>query len=68
MVFVVAACQPQAERICLGWRLRPVADTVVQRNGEEQTATAIQRPKTCPAEGIRRCTELGGLVAATLLL
>jgi multimeric flavodoxin WrbA len=58
----------QMERICLGWRLRPVAETLVWRNGEPQTAERILQPKLCPPEARERCKELGGLVAATLLL
>ena len=58
----------QMERICKGWRLRPVAETLISRNGLPQTAEAILRPKQCPPEVTQRCTELGGLVAATLLL
>ena len=58
----------QMARICRGWRLRPVADPLIQRNGQPQTAEAIQQPKSCPPEAALRCAELGGLVAATLLL
>ena len=58
----------QVARICQGWRLRPVAEPLVHRNGEPQTAAAIQRPKQCSAEARERCAELGGLVAGTLLL
>lgn len=64
------ACEVrQLERICLGWRLRPVADALICRNGQPQTAAAILRPgKTCPPDATARCEELGGLLAATLLL
>jgi multimeric flavodoxin WrbA len=59
----------QAERICRGWRLAPVGDAVIQRSGRPQTAEDIMRPgKACPEDGKRRLRELGGLVAATLLL
>ena len=58
----------QMERICRGWRLKPVADTLVWRNGEPQTAERILLPKVCPPEANARCEELGWLVAATLLL
>lgn len=58
----------QLERICRGWRLRPVAETVIHQNGLQQTASEIMKPKVCTQEGALRCGELGGLVAATLLL
>ena len=58
----------QLERICRGWRLRAVTDTIVHRNGEPQTASAILRAKTCSEDARERCAELGGLVAATVLL
>lgn len=58
----------QLERICRGWRLRPVADTVICQNGQPQTAAAILSPKACPAAARARCAELGGLLAATALL
>ncbi len=57
----------QLERIVTGWRLRAVAPTVVIRNGA-QTPEEILAPKTIPATDLERCAELGGLVAATLLL
>jgi hypothetical protein len=42
---------------------------VIQRSGRPQTAEDIMRPgKACPEDGKRRLRELGGLVAATLLL
>ena len=58
----------QIERICTGWRLRHVADTFIHRNGLPQDKASILLPKVCPAEVQRKCEELGGLVAATLLL
>ena len=58
----------QVERICTGWRLKPVADTLIERNGQPQTAEAILADKECPEPARARCAELGGLVAATLLL
>ena len=58
----------QLERICRGWRLRPVADTVICQNGQPQTAEAILLPKACPPAAQERCAELGGLLAATVLL
>jgi NAD(P)H-dependent FMN reductase len=58
----------QVERICQGWRLRPVAETIIHRNGLSQTKANILAPKDCPEDVTARCEELGGLVAATLLL
>eukprot|EP01043_Picozoa_sp_COSAG02_P057027 COSAG02_NODE_6858_length_3324_cov_1.822016_1_plen_255_part_00 len=58
----------QIERICQGWRLRPVTDTFVHRNGLPQTKASILSRKSCPQEVVARCHEIGGLVAATLLL
>mmetsp|Transcript_62267 Transcript_62267/g.103495 ORF Transcript_62267/g.103495 Transcript_62267/m.103495 type:complete len:214 (-) Transcript_62267:195-836(-) len=58
----------QMERICRGWRLTPVTDTLICKNGQPQTAEAILRPKSCPPEVVRQCADLGGLLAATLLL
>ena len=63
------AAAQQMERICRGWRLRPVAETLIHRNGQPQTRELILRgPKACPPDVAERCEELGGLVAATLLL
>ena len=62
------AAARQMERICRGWRLRLVAEPLIYRNGQAQTKEQILRPKRCPAEVEERCAELGGLVAATLLL
>jgi multimeric flavodoxin WrbA len=59
----------QIERICRGWRLRPVAETLIERNGLPQTRAAImQEPKRCSEEASERCRTLGGLLAASLLL
>ena len=58
----------QMERICRGWRLKPVAPALINQNTQPQTAEAILSPKECSAEARERCAELGGLVAATLLL
>jgi len=57
----------QLERICTGWRLRAIADPLILRNGA-QTRQAILAPKrVCPPE-LARCHELGGTLAALLLL
>lgn len=59
----------QMERICLGWRLKQVAPSVIVRNGLVQTkANILKSPKECPPEGVEKCEELGALVAATILL
>ena len=58
----------QMERICRGWRLNPVAESIINRNGQPQTAQAILAPKTCTEEARQKCEELGGLVAASILL
>lgn len=59
----------QVERICQGWRLKPVADSLVWRNGLRQTKENILMPKTClPDDAIERCEEIGGRVAAVLML
>ena len=62
------AAAQQVERICRGWRLRPVAEPYIHRNGQPQTKGQILQPKRCPTEASERCAELGGLVAATILL
>lgn len=57
----------QMERICTGWRLSPAGAPVVVRNGA-QTPAQILAPKILSAEDAARCHELGGILAATLLL
>ena len=58
----------QMERICRGWRLAPVADTLVSQNGLVQTKANILQPKVLDAGMRDRCHELGGLVAGPILL
>lgn len=59
----------QVTRICQGWRLRPVMkEPLIVRNGLPQTACSILAPKGCSPEAQRECSELGGLLAATLFL
>jgi len=58
----------QMARICRGWRLAPVAEPLINRNTEPQTAARILAPKTCAPGAEARCRELGGLVAAHVLL
>lgn len=58
----------QMERICRGWRLKPVAPSLIWQNREPQTKLQILSPKVCPPKAKEACWQLGGLVAATLLL
>ena len=58
----------QIARICQGWRLRAVCEPLVIRNGLTQTKANILRPKALAHDARDQCVELGGLVAATLLL
>jgi hypothetical protein len=58
----------QIERICTGWRLRPVGDTFINRNGLPQDKLSILQPKVCQPDARQRCKQLGELVAATILL
>jgi len=57
----------QMARICQGWRLRKCAEPLIFRNGA-QTAQAVAAAKQCSAEAQARCEDLGGLIAAQLLL
>ncbi|CAK9057573.1 unnamed protein product [Durusdinium trenchii] len=57
----------QLERICRGWRLRPVAEPVVMRSGA-QSARDVAQAKVLDERGQLRCRELGALIAAHLLL
>ncbi|MFA4913156.1 MAG: NAD(P)H-dependent oxidoreductase [Burkholderiaceae bacterium] len=57
----------QATRICTGWRLRKVAEPLVIRFAAD-TPQAIWATKTLANEDRTTCEELGGLMAATLLL
>lgn len=62
-----AGAARQVERICTGWRLRAAAAPLVLRNGA-QTREAILAPKTVPEHELARCHELGGTMAALLVL
>ena len=57
----------QIERICTGWRLKPVSEPLIVYT-HAQTPEAILAPKTIPAEDLRRCEEIGGALAAGLAL
>lgn len=57
----------QLERICTGWRLKAVAPALIVNLGA-QTAEQILAEKTVPHADLERCEDLGGLLAATLLM
>jgi multimeric flavodoxin WrbA len=57
----------QLERIALGWRLKPVAPTIIVIT-DAQTPEAILREKTIASEELQRCEELGAALAAGLAL
>lgn len=56
----------QAERICTGWRLKPIAPTHVA-NMRAQTAEEILAPKTLGEPDREACKTIGGTLAALLL-
>lgn len=55
----------QIARIATGWRLRPVAEPFILRNGA-QTPEAILAPKHLTPAELAPCAELGGALAAGL--
>lgn len=57
----------QVERICTGWRLNALAPPLIVNMGA-QTAQQILAPKTVASAELAKCEELGGQLAATLLL
>jgi multimeric flavodoxin WrbA len=57
----------QIERICTGWRLRPVAEPLVVCT-RAQTPEAILAPKVIGADELGRCEELGATLAAGLAM
>lgn len=57
----------QIERICTGWRLKPVCEPLVVCT-HAQTPEAILSPKTVGGDDLRRCEETGAAVAAGLAL
>ena len=65
-----SAAAAQMSRICRGWRLREVTEEVlVVKNGLVQTKENILSKKAPMGEKERQlCEEIGGLVAATVLL
>lgn len=59
----------QAERICTGWRLKKVSEPLIIQNGLAQTKENILAQKPPLERGaVPQLEELGGLVAATVLL
>jgi multimeric flavodoxin WrbA len=57
----------QIERIATGWRLKPVAPTLIVCT-HAQTPEQILRPKIIGTTELRRCEELGATLAAGLAL
>jgi multimeric flavodoxin WrbA len=57
----------QAERICTGWRLRRVAESIIVCT-HAQTPEKILAQKIIGAEDLRRCEDTGAALAAGLAL
>ena len=57
----------QIERICTGWRLKPVAEPLIVCT-HAQTPEAILAPKAIGAQDLGRCEELGATLAAGLAM
>ncbi|MDB5904351.1 MAG: flavodoxin/nitric oxide synthase [Betaproteobacteria bacterium] len=57
----------QIERICTGWRLKPVCEPIIVCT-HAQTPVAILAPKTIVAADLQRCRETGAALAAGLAL
>jgi len=57
----------QVERICTGWRLKPVCEPLIVCT-HAQTPEAILAPKTIAADELHRCEEIGAAIAAGLAL
>jgi len=57
----------QIERIATGWRLKAIADPLIVCI-HAQTAEEILRPKQIAPEDLRRCEELGAVMAEGLSL
>src|SRR5690554_5152774 len=60
------AAARQAERICTGWRLMPIAPTLIA-NVDAQTTEAILAPKQISNEHREAADTMGGTLAALLL-
>jgi len=57
----------QIDRICTGWRLKPVAAPIIVCT-HAQTPEAILAPKTIAEPDLKRCEETGAALAAGLAL
>ncbi|WP_420606323.1 flavodoxin family protein [Novosphingopyxis sp.] len=57
----------QLERICTGWRLKRIADTLIV-NVEAQTPEQILAEKTVPDAALAKAREIGATLAAGLEL
>lgn len=57
----------QIERICTGWRLKPICEPLIVCT-HAQTPEAILAPKTIPAADLRRCEDIGAAITAGLAL
>jgi NAD(P)H-dependent FMN reductase len=57
----------QIERICTGWRLKPVCEPIIVCT-HAQTPEAILAPKTIAAPDLERCKDAGAAIAAGLAL
>ncbi|MDB5865180.1 MAG: flavodoxin/nitric oxide synthase [Betaproteobacteria bacterium] len=57
----------QIERICTGWRLKPVCEPIIVCT-HAQTPEAILAPKTIAAPDLERCKDTGAAIAAGLAL
>jgi len=57
----------QIERICTGWRLKPICEPIIVCT-HAQTPEAILAPKTIGPADLHRCEETGAAIAAGLAL
>lgn len=57
----------QIERIALGWRLKPIAQPLIVCT-HAQTPQEILRPKQIGSSDLRSCSDIGGALAAGLVL
>jgi len=57
----------QVERIATGWRLKPIAPTLIVCT-HAQTPEQILRAKRIETEDLKRCEDLGAALAAGLVL
>jgi len=57
----------QIERICTGWRLKPIGEPLIVCT-HAQTPEAILATKLIGAEDRRRCEDIGAAIAAGLAL